>query len=357
VQPTIAIAQWNCDGRGSKETEGAMTEPTIRDVARLADVSIASVSRALNGLGNVAEQTRLKIEEAAKQLGYVPHAGARSLSLARTRTVGVVLPDMHGEFFSEVIRGMDREASARDYVLLLSNTHGTDRAEDALRALRGRVDGLVMMAPHLMSIEVEDALPPRLPAVLLNAHGAVTSHSSFRIDNQLGVRLILDHLASTGCRQIVHIAGPSGNVDAQERSEAFRAIVGDLQQGAEPVVLQGDYGDESGAAAVRALVERGIPFDAIFAANDMMAIGALTALAELGRRVPDEVAVAGFDDVPLARYLGLTTARVRIDELGADAIARLIDIIEEGEDKPVQQLHAPELIVRQSTAKGREQRA
>lgn len=320
-----------------------MTEPTIRDVARLAQVSIASVSRALNGLGNVAEPTRLKVEEAAKELGYVPHAGARSLSLARTRAVGVVLPDIHGEFFSEVMRGMDREASARDYVLLLANTHGTDRAEDAMRALRGRVDGLLVMAPHLVSERVESALPARLPAVLLNAQGAVTSHSSFRIDNQLGVRLILDHLKATGRDRIVHIAGPAGNVDARERSDAYRAAV------AEPIVLSGDYGEESGAAAVRSLAGQGVPFDAVFAANDMMAIGAMTALVELGKRVPEDVAVAGFDDVPLARYLGLTTARVHIDQLGAEAVARLIDIIEEGEDKPVQRLHAPELMIRRST--------
>src|SRR5918996_3090495 len=176
-----------------------MAEPTIRDVARLAQVSIASVSRALNGLGNVAEPTRLKVEEAARELGYVPHAGARSLSLAKTRAIGVVLPDVHGEFFSEVMRGMDREASERDYVLLLSNMHGgSAQAEKALRAMRGRVDGLVVMAPHLDADAVEQALPPRLPAVLLNAQGNVRSHSSFGIDNRRGVIDIVDHFRATG---------------------------------------------------------------------------------------------------------------------------------------------------------------
>lgn len=330
-----------------------MTEPTIRDVARLAQVSIASVSRALNNPGNVAEETRRKVEDAAHELGYVPHAGARSLSLARTRAVGVVLPDVHGEFFSEVMRGMDRAASTRGYVLLLSNMHGArDRAEDVLKAMRGRVDGMVVMAPHLNSDELEDSLPPRLPVVLLNAHGSVRSHSSFGVDNWRGVRAIVDHLRAIGRRQIVHIAGPDDNVDAQERRDAFRKAVLNHRSDGEPIILPGDYGEESGAKAVRKLIEDGIPFDAIFAANDMMAIGAMEELRAQSIDVPGKVAVAGFDDVPLARHLGLTTARIRIDELGANAIARLIDVIEGGEDAIIQLLQSPELIVRASTETG-----
>lgn len=327
-----------------------MTEPTIRDVARRAQVSIASVSRALNGLGNVAEQTRLKVEEAARELGYVPHAGARSLSLAQTRAIGVVLPDVHGEFFSEVMRGMDREASARDYVLLLSNMHGgAAQAEKALRAMRGRVDGLVVMAPHLNANSVESALPPRLPAVLLNARGDVRSHSSFGVDNRRGVVDIVDHFRATGRDRVVHIAGPEGNVDADQRCGAFEEAMRGWKSDEAPVVLRGDYSEEGGAGAVRQLVERGQPFDALFAANDMMAIGAMDELEARGIAVPEAVAVAGFDDVPISRHLGLTTARIRIDELGANAIARLIDIIEQGEDQTIQMLYPPELVVRAST--------
>lgn len=324
-----------------------MAEPTIRDVARLAQVSIASVSRTLNNLGSVAEGTRRKVEDAARQLGYVPHAGARSLSLARTRAIGVVLPDTHGEFFSEVMRGMDREASARDYVLLLSNMHGArEHPEHVLRTMRGRVDGLVVMAPHLDADEVERALPPRLPAVLLNAQGGVRSHSSFGVDNAHGVRSIIDHLQAIGRRNIVHVAGPADNVDAQQRCEAFKSAL----DGRKATVIPGDYSEEAGIAAVRKLIDEGTAFDGIFAANDMMAIGAIEELRSQGINVPGAVAVAGFDDVPLARHLGVTTARVRIDELGAHAIERLIDIIDNGEDSTIQRLHSPELMVRASTA-------
>lgn len=335
----------------ARQSNKDMTAPTIRDVARRAQVSIASVSRALNGLGNVAEQTRLKVEQAARELGYVPHAGARSLSLAQTRAIGVVLPDVHGEFFSEVMRGMDREASKRGYVLLLSNMHGgTARAEQALRAMRGRVDGLVVMAPQMETDAIEDALPPRLPAVLLNAHGDVRSHSSFRINNRRGVIDIIDHFRSIGRKRIAHISGPPGNVDAEERAEAFQGEMRRWQPGEEPLMLSGDYSEESGARAVRELIKREKPIDAIFAANDMMAIGAMDELRGAGIDVPGQVAVAGFDDVPISRHLGLTTARVRIDELGANAIARLIQIMEVGEDQTIQMLHPPTLIVRASSA-------
>src|SRR3954462_1033380 len=146
-----------------------MPDATMRDVARRAQVSVASVSRALNGAENVSEGTKARIADAVRELGYVPHAGARSLSLARTNAIGVVLPDLHGEFFSEIVRGMDREASRRGYLLLLSNLHGGgEQAATALRAMRGRVDGLIVMAPHLKPEELAQALPIRLPAMLIN---------------------------------------------------------------------------------------------------------------------------------------------------------------------------------------------
>ena len=135
-----------------------MPDATIRDVARRAQVSVASVSRVLNRLDNVSEETRARVADAVRELGYVPHAGARSLSLARTNAIGVVLPDLHGEFFSEIVRGMDREASRRGYMLLLSNVHaGSEQSANAMRAMRGRVDGLIVLAPHLTEEELASA--------------------------------------------------------------------------------------------------------------------------------------------------------------------------------------------------------
>jgi LacI family transcriptional regulator len=324
-----------------------MPDATIRDVARRADVSVASVSRVLNGLDNVSDATRARVTEAVKALGYVPHAGARSLSLARTNAIGVVLPDLHGEFFSEIVRGMDREASRRGYLLLLSNLHrGSEQAASALRAMRGRVDGLIVMAPHLHEDELSAALPKALPSVLINTRDPSGGYPGIHLDNEAGVRAVVRHLVGLGRRRLVHIAGPVENVDAQERAQAFRKAA--AESGVEFEIVQGDFEEESGEAAIAALILNGHKFDAVVAANDNMAIGAMQALRDAGLRVPEDVAVAGFDDIPIARHLGLTTVRVRIAELGERALERLIAILNKGEEGG-DEMHAPELVVRKTT--------
>lgn len=328
-----------------------MGEATIRDVARRAEVSVASVSRALNGLNNVRGETRERIMAAARELGYVPHAGARSLSLARAHAIGVVLPDLHGEFFSECVRGMDREASRRGYLLLLSNMHDdSEQAAVALRAMRGRVDGLLVMAPHIPLESLERALPAALPAVLINAPGEVTSRPSLRLDNRAGAQAMVRHLLANGYRHIVHIAGPEGNVDARERLQGFRDALAELAPDMPVRIIAGDFNEEAGEAAAREILTSDEPCDAVFAANDMMAIGCLHTLRQAGKSVPEDIAVAGFDDVPLARYLALTTMEVRIAEIGARAISRLIDMLEgKGPGAPIE-LHEPALIARATTA-------
>lgn len=324
-----------------------MAEATIRDVARRAELSIATVSRALNGFENVSEEARERIFLAVKELGYVPHAGARSLSLSRNNAIGVVLPDLHGEFFSEIVRGMEREASNRGYLLLLSNLHaGNEHAANALRAMRGRVDGLILMAPHLSADELFSALPKALPSILINTRDTSGHHPSIHPDNAAGVRAVVDHLVSLGRKRLIHISGPVGNIDAQERAEAFHKAVAD--HGLESVTVEGDFEMESGEVAIEKLLADKVEFDAVFASNDNMAIGALETLRASGVRVPEEVAVAGFDDIPLARHLQITTVRVRIAELGERALARLLDGLSR-DDPGGDELHAPELIIRSTT--------
>jgi LacI family transcriptional regulator len=323
-----------------------MAGATIRDVARRAEVSVASVSRALNNLANVHPDTRARVLAAAKELGYVPHAGARSLRLARTHAIGVVLPDLHGEFFSELVRGLDREASARGYHLLLSNIHADhDHATKALRTMHGRVDGLVVMAPYAGSVAIEDLLPPTLPTVMINtprAHDGV----SLRIDNRAGAEAMARHLAALGRKRIVHITGPDGNTDAQERLDGFRAA---LPKDIDLVVVPGDFTEPSGEAAIARLHDDGVAFDAVFAGNDLMAVGVLRALHQTGRAVPQDVAVCGFDDVPLAGYLSLTTIRVHMTAVGARAAARLIDALEGCDTGAADEWITPELVVRATT--------
>ena len=324
-----------------------MAEATIRDVARRAQLSVATVSRALNGFDNVSEQARIRVAEAVRDLGYVPHAGARSLSLARTNAIGVVLPDLHGEFFSEMVRGLDREASRHGYLLLLSNLHGSpQQAALALRAMHGRVDGLVVMAPQIEADDLATALPPALPSILINTRDGTGSRPAIRLDNGSGVRAVVDHFAELRRQRLAHVAGPEGNVDADERAAAF--VQACTARGLGYVVVRGDFEESSGEQAVKMLLESGQRFDALFAANDNMAIGALQALRSAGLRIPQDVAVAGFDDIPLARHLGLTTVRVRIAELGERAVARLFAALAKGDDDG-DELHVPHLIVRSTT--------
>lgn len=327
-----------------------MSETTIRDVARRAQLSVATVSRALNGFQNVSEEARERVAEAVRDLGYVPHAGARSLSLARTNAIGVVLPDLHGEFFSEIVRGMDSEASSHGYLLLLSNLHArAEQAALALRAMNGRVDGLIVMAPHLSAGELAAALPPGVPSILINTRDGSGSRSAIHLDNAAGVRAVVDHLVDIGRKRLVHIAGPSGNIDADERASAFRDAC--VKNAVDFQIVRGDFEEKSGEKAICELIDRNQQFDAVFAGNDNMAIGALQALRSRGVAVPGEVAVAGFDDIPLARHLRLTTVRVRIDELGERAVARLLASFAK-EDSAGEELHAPELVVRATTNVG-----
>ncbi|WP_315762805.1 LacI family DNA-binding transcriptional regulator [Sphingomonas sp. Y38-1Y] len=325
-----------------------MANATIRDVAREADVSVASASRALNGRDNVRPELRARVEDAAKRLGYVPHAGARSLSLSRTGAIGVVLPDLHGEFFSEFVRGMDREASARHLHLLLSNMHADpEQGIEALRAMRGRVDGLVVMAPQVDADVLGQHLPASVPAVLVNCAPNQQQRAELRIDNAAGAAAMVDHLVAGGRRAIVHVAGPDGNIDAEERRRGYLDAI--ARAGLKPRIVAGTFEEASGAAAATELSTGGERFDAIFAANDMMAIGAMVALREAGLRVPRDVAVAGFDDIPLARLVSpaLTTIRVGIADAGARAVVRLAALIDGGEDHFVEAM-VPRLVVRAS---------
>ena len=331
---------------------------TIRDVAKYASVSVASASRALNGHANVSPETRDRIVEAAKLLHYVPHEGARSLTRRRSDAIGVVLPDLFGEYFSELVRGIDRVAHAAGLQLLLSNMHGSPHeTASAIRAMRGRVDGLLVMPPEGDGSYLEGALPPGLPAVLLNhdrsengAAGAVG------IDNYGGAWRMTEHLVARGYAKIAHIAGPRHNRDACERQRGFVDALAASTGERSPMIVPGDFTESGGAEAARLLIAGRFPIDAIFCANDMMAIGALGVLVDAGLKVPDDLGVAGFDDIPLAHYVAppLTTMKVCIAEMGARAMELLIARMRGG-DAAASHIIAPELIVRATTARGRHQ--
>jgi LacI family transcriptional regulator len=270
--------------------------------------------------------------------------------MARSNAIGVVLPDLHGEFFSEIVRGMDQEATRLGLQLLLSNTHADPvQAGMVLRAMHGRVDGLLIMCPQMRADGWAGSVPRGLPAVLLNTSDPTMDRPSMAIDNHAGAAAIARHLIELGCRSIVHIAGPDDNGDARERRKGFEDTICAEAPDAVVTVIPGDFNEESGEAAAVQILAGGTKVDAVFAANDMMAVGCLQALRAAGVRIPEDVAIAGFDDVPIARYLSLTTARVRIAEIGARAVIRLTEIIGGGEDGASIEVQTPELVVRGST--------
>lgn len=325
---------------------------TIRDVAAAAGVSVASASRALNGRSHVGDALRDRVAEAAKRLDYVPHSGARSLSTRRTDAIGVVLPDLFGEFFSEMIRGIDRAAHRRGLQLLLANMHGDAReTATALRAMRGRVDGLIVMSPQADAALLERHLPATLAAVVVDGPEGL-DRPAIAIDNYAGARAAIAHLVACGCRQIAHIAGPEGNADAMERLRGFRDALAELTGDTKPLVIAGDFDTESGRAAGERLARMAGGIDGVFAGNDMMALGCLDAFEEAGIVVPEGMAVIGFDDVPIARYArpALTTMRVNIADLGSRACDMLVAAIEQpGTPAPVPERLVPELVIRAST--------
>ena len=342
-----------------------MKGSTIRDVARAAGVSVATVSRALTGSAPVREPTRQRIVDAARELRFTPNASARSLSTRRTGTLGVLLPDLHGEFFSELLRGMDQTAQREGCHLLVSSSHHEAAGiAAALRAMHGRVDGLVVMAPDVPSAALGDALPPAVPTVLLNCAATGTT-PALAVDNVGGARTMVRHLAAVGHERIAFIAGPDRNLDAAERQQGFRAAMRELRL---PVgkgyVQRGDFTEEGGWRATHALLRLDEPPTAVFAANDMMAFGALLACREAGIDVPDGMAVAGFDDIPVARYVNpsLTTVRVDVDALGARAASLLLQAIEARATPPrramppTRELLPATLVVRESCGAPSERR-
>lgn len=326
---------------------------TIRDVARESGFSVATVSRVLNGSAAVRQETRRRVEDAARRLRYTPNSAARSLITRRTHTLGVVLPDLHGEFFSEVIRGIDQAAQGSGYHLLVSSSHNHEaEVGAAVEAMHGRLDGLIVMSPGIGARAIVASLPRVLPLVLLNCDVEGEALNAVNIDNYGGARAMVEHLLAIGHRRIAIIQGEAKNFDARERLRGYRDALreGEAER-SEALELEGDFTESGGYRAARRLLELEPRPTAVFAANDSMAIGALSAFREAGVAVPGEVAVAGFDDIPIAHYASppLTSVRVPIIDLGRRATCKLMELMKQDGDHVSEQETLPtELVIRSS---------
>jgi LacI family transcriptional regulator len=325
---------------------------TIRDVARASRVSAATVSRVFNNFPRVSETTRRRVVAAAGRLGYWPNGTARSLITSRTHALGVLLPDLHGEFFSELIRGIDSAARTHNLHLLVSSFRADpEDMTSALRAVRGRVDGLVVMAPDLDANHPSLAGAWTIPTVFLNPEVEMSGVDSISLANVEGAFAIVSHLLRTGHRRIATVTGPERNIDARQRLEGYREAL--RRAGLEPsedLEIAGRFSEASGYEAGRALLGLEPRPTAVFAANDHMAIGVMGAMQDAGLRVPGDVAVAGFDDIPMARYLTppLTTVHVDVLRLGQRAVELLLHPREDSATPGRHEMLTTTLVVRGS---------
>lgn len=324
---------------------------TIKDVARLANVSVATVSRALNGHENVADAVRQRVVEIAATLDYSPHHAARSLSSRCNHTVGVVLPDLPCEFFALLMCGIGAAARERSLQLLVSGHHrSTESQTAALRAMRGRVDGILVMSPHAGADVQAAGLPGSLPVLLLDSDVPEPDFRCLRVDNHGGAKAMVQHLVEGGYRRIAFIAGREPHFNASERLRGYRDAMSELLPGVEPWVVSGDFDVASGHHAGCGLLAAKQQPDAVFAANDMMALGCMFAFHQAGIATPADIAVAGFNDSPMAAHAPtpLTTMRIDIIGLGHQALNLLLDRPGD-EGRQSSPLLQPGLVVRAST--------
>jgi LacI family transcriptional regulator len=326
---------------------------TIKIVADKAGVSTATVSRVFNDSAPVDDETKKRVVQVAKQLHYTPNWVGRSLSTRRSYAIGLLLPDLYGEFFSEIIRGADETAQKNHYHLLVSSSHNDrQEIEAALQMTRGRVDGLVIMSPGIDAQTLQRNLPHTLPVLLLNCYVRGHSVDSINIDNFGGSYRMINHLLSHGHQRVAMIKGPGRNYDAAERFRGYREALRDSGAKHEAALeLEGNFSESSGFDAVRILLKQGGRPDAIFAANDATAVGALSALQEAGVHVPNEIALAGFDDIPIARYLtpALSTVHAGISKLGELAIEKVLHAVRSKNIHEKEQALSPaEVVIRES---------
>jgi DNA-binding LacI/PurR family transcriptional regulator len=327
--------------------------PTIYDVARLAGVSTATVSRALNGTAPIAPTTRTAIDHAVEQLGYRPNPVARSLVTKSTQTIAFLLPDITNPFYAELVSGIQQLILERDQLMLLCTTDGDPEQEARyLGLLRAKhVDGALVDGLGLSSERIAAIVDDGFPIVCLDRDLASASVPLVQVDNRAGARMATEYLLTLGHRQIAHVAGARAAI-SDERLAGYRGALEAAGVAFEPaLVAAGDFTEGGGHAAMRVLLESGARFSAVFCANDLSAIGALNAVLSSGRKVPFDLSIIGFDDVRLSPYTSppLTTIHQPAAEIARHATELLLDRIQGVQGQATRRLFAPTLVVRGST--------
>lgn len=323
---------------------------TLEMVARTAGVSPATVSRILNGSARVSERKRAAVEAVIKQLNYRPNALARGLAQGRTNSIGVLTQDIASPFYGEALRGIENALKDTGAVPLIVSGHWIlrDEIERLEHLLSRRVDGLIVLTGSLP----DDTLAryaSEVPLVVTGRDLSAPNLTSLRFDDYHGARLATQHLLDLGHTRIAHIAGPQDHFDSIERLRGYREALRDA--GVEPrdeLVVHADFHEPGGLLAINQLIAARTLFTAVFAANDQSAFGARLALHSHGIRVPEDISIVGFDDLPVSNYVvpPLTTVKQPAYEMGEIAARALVSMIQ-GEVR-VGQLPQPELVIRAS---------
>jgi DNA-binding LacI/PurR family transcriptional regulator len=327
--------------------------PTIYDVARLAGVSTATVSRALNGTAPIAVPTRAAIDDAIAQLGYRPNPIARSLVTRSTQTIALLLPDITNPFYAELVSGIQQLMLDGDQSMLLCTTNGDPEQEARyLRLLRAKhVDGALVDGLGLPPERIAALLEDGFPVVCLDRDVDSPTVPLVQVDNRSGARIATEYLLSLGHTRIAHITGAAAAI-SDARLAGYRDALS--AAGIEPdaaLVAAGDFTERSGHAAMRELLESDARFTAVFCANDLSAMGALNAVLSSGRKVPLDLSLIGFDDVRLSPYTSppLTTIHQPAAEIARHATELLLALIRGEQPEQMHTLFAPRLVVRGST--------
>ncbi len=325
---------------------------TIADVAREAGVSRQTVSRVLNNKGEIKDATLLRVREVIERLDYRPSSIARGLATRRTLTIGLIVPDIANPFFADISRGADDVAHEAGFSLLLCNTvEDPGREADLLRKLEQRsVDGVILCSSRLPAEELAGLVKRHPAAVLINR--CLPGNNTVCVDDAWGAGLLVHHLLQSGRRVIGCLTGPAVSYSSQERTRGYaEALASAGEHPAPALTIRCQQLDlEGGHAAARTLLATRPETDAIVCHNDLVAVGALQACAELGRRVPDDVAVAGADDVLLASLVtpALTTLRSNRHTLGETAVRLLLNQLNDASSGYETVIIRPELVVRAS---------
>ena len=325
--------------------------PTIRDVARLAGVSVATVSRYINHNAPLAETTRQNVQAAMDELNFSPHLTARNLATNRTNNLGVVMQNIGGDFFTPLLDGMVSVTQKNGYNLLIF-TGDPPGTQNLNRLGPGNTDGLMVFLDSLEEDCLRSLAQIHHPMVLIQQSApAGIEIPMVTIENKAGARAEVDHLIEVhGRRRIVFLRGPQGNEDSHWRELGYREALANHDIAFdEQLVADGEYDRYAALASLKALIQRGVQFDAVFAADDDSAIGVLQALREADLKVPEQVSVVGFDDQRLAPFLApaLTTVHAPTMQIGMLAAEHLLHLIHKEPVAPITLLPT-ELVLRHS---------